>query len=36
LLEQDGVRRRAESLLELLEMKILMARTPGHVTNVAH
>ena len=36
LLEQDGVRRRAESLLELLEMKVLMARTPGHMTNVAH
>jgi Lon protease-like protein len=36
LLEQDGVRRRAESLLDLLEMKIFMARTPGHVTNVAH
>jgi Lon protease-like protein len=36
LLEQDGVRRRAESLLELLEMKVLMARTPGYMTNVAH
>jgi Lon protease-like protein len=36
LLEQDGVRRRAESLLELLEMKVLIARTPGRVTNVAH
>jgi Lon protease-like protein len=36
LLEQDGVRRRAESLLELLEMKVLIARTPGHATNLAH
>jgi Lon protease-like protein len=36
LLEQNGVRRRAESLLELLEMKVLMARTPGHMTNLAH
>jgi Lon protease-like protein len=36
LLEQDGVRRRAESLLELLEMKVLIARTPGCMTNVAH
>ena len=35
LLEQQNLRGRAESLVELLEMKILMARTPG-VSNVAH
>jgi hypothetical protein len=35
LLEQDSLRRRAESLVELLEMKIMMARTPG-LSNVAH
>jgi hypothetical protein len=35
LLEQHSLRRRAESLVELLEMKIMMARTPG-VSNVAH
>ena len=35
LLEKDCLRSRAESLVELLEMKILMARTPGH-SNVAH
>jgi Lon protease-like protein len=35
LLERHGVRRRAESLVELLEMKALMARTPG-LSNVAH
>jgi uncharacterized protein len=35
LLEYDSLRRRAESLVELLEMKILIARTPG-VPNVAH
>jgi len=29
LLEHDCIRSRAESLVELLEMKILMARTPG-------
>jgi uncharacterized protein len=29
LLEQDCLRSRAESLVELLEMKILVARTPG-------
>jgi uncharacterized protein len=29
LLEQDSLRLRAGSLVELLEMKILMARTPG-------
>ena len=32
LLERDCVRSRAESLLELLEMKMLMARTPGGST----
>ena len=35
LLEKPSLRSRAESLVELLEMKILMARTPG-VSNVAH
>jgi hypothetical protein len=35
LLEKQSLRARAESLVELLEMKILMARTP-HVSNVAH
>lgn len=35
LLEQQSLRRRAESLVELLEMKIMMARTPG-VSKVAH
>ena len=35
LLEKPGLRSRAESLVELLEMKIMMARTPG-VSNVAH
>jgi hypothetical protein len=35
LLEQESLRSRAESLVELLEMKILIARTPG-VSNVAH
>jgi Lon protease-like protein len=35
LLEQPCLRTRAESLVELLEMKILMARTPG-TSNVAH
>jgi len=35
LLEQHSLRRRAESLVELLEMKILIARTPG-LSNVAH
>ena len=35
LIEQEGLRRRAESLVELLEMKIMMARTPG-LSNVAH
>jgi Lon protease-like protein len=35
LLEQDSLRTRAESLVELLEMKLLIARTPG-LSNVAH
>jgi Lon protease-like protein len=35
LLEQATLRTRAESLVELLEMKVLIARHP-HVTNVAH
>jgi Lon protease-like protein len=35
LLEKQGLRMRAESLVELLEMKILMARTP-HASHVAH
>jgi Lon protease-like protein len=35
LLERDSLRARAESLVELLEMKMLIARTPG-VSNVAH
>ena len=35
LLEQRSLRSRAESLVELLEMKILMARTPG-CSHVAH
>ena len=35
LLEQRGLRARAESLVELLEMKILMAKTPGG-SQVAH
>jgi Lon protease-like protein len=35
LLEQHTLRARAESLVELLEMKALMARTPG-LSNVAH
>jgi uncharacterized protein len=35
LLEKSCLRTRAESLVELLEMKILMARTPGG-SNVAH
>ena len=29
LIEQESLRGRAESLVELLEMKIMMARTPG-------
>ena len=35
LLEKGSLRARAESLVELLEMKILIARTPG-TSNVAH
>ena len=35
LLELQGLRLRAESLVELLEMKIMMSRTPG-VSNLAH
>ena len=35
LLEKPCLRSRAESLVELLEMKIMMARTPG-MSNVAH
>jgi Lon protease-like protein len=35
LLEKANLRSRAESLVELLEMKIMIARTPG-LSNVAH
>jgi Lon protease-like protein len=35
LLEQNCLRTRAESLVELLEMKVLMARSPG-LSNVSH
>ena len=35
LLERPCLRSRAEALVELLEMKMLMARTPG-LSNVAH
>jgi uncharacterized protein len=35
LLEKRSIRSRAESLVELLEMKIMMAKTPG-LSNVAH
>ena len=35
LLEKASLRTRAESLVELLEMKIMIARTPG-LSNVAH
>ena len=35
LLERPCLRSRAESLVELLEMKVLMARTPGS-SSVAH
>ena len=35
LLERDSLRGRAESLVELLEMKTLIARTPG-MSNVAN
>ncbi len=35
LLQHDSLRMRAESLVELLEMKLLIARLPG-LSNVAH
>ena len=35
LLEHHSLRTRAESLVQLLEIKIIMARTPG-LSNVAH
>ena len=35
LLEEPGLRARAASLVELLEMKMMIARTPG-LSNVAH
>ena len=35
LLEEPGIRTRAASLVELLEMKVMIARTPG-LSNVAH
>jgi len=35
LLEKTSLRARSESLVELLEMKIMIARTPG-LSNVAH
>jgi uncharacterized protein len=35
LLEQPSLRTRAASLVELLEMKVMIARTPG-MSNVAH
>jgi len=35
LLERPCLRTRAEALVELLEMKMMMARTPG-LYNVAH
>lgn len=35
LLEHHSLRTRAESLVELLEIKIIMARTPG-MSNIAH
>jgi hypothetical protein len=35
LLEHNSLRTRIESLVELLEMKMMMARTPG-LSNVAH
>jgi Lon protease-like protein len=35
LLEHDTLRKRAESLVELLEMKVIMARSP-RTTNLAH
>ena len=36
LLEVDGVARRAEALIELVEMRLLMARTPGAPPKFAH
>ncbi len=36
LLERDRLRAARESLVELLEMKSLLARTPGGVSNIAH
>jgi Lon protease-like protein len=35
LLEREGLRSRAESLVELLEMKLMLGRTPG-ASHVAH
>jgi|SRR5437764_7642583 len=35
LLEQGGLRARADALVELLEMKMMMAKAPG-LSNVAH
>jgi len=35
LLEQNSLRTRAESLVELLEIKVIMSRTPG-CSNVPH
>jgi Lon protease-like protein len=35
LLETDGLRQRAESLVELLEMKVMMSRIPG-ASHVSH
>jgi len=35
LLEQQGLRSRAESLVELIEMKMLIAKTPG-LSSIAH
>jgi hypothetical protein len=35
LLERQSIRSRAEALVELLEMKMMMARTPG-LSHVAH
>jgi Lon protease-like protein len=35
LLEHHSLRARAEALVELLEIKIMIARTPG-MSNVAH
>jgi Lon protease-like protein len=36
LLEQPTVVERARALVELLEMKSLLAKTPGGVSNIAH